>query len=58
MSKAAAFVVEDEEQDEYEDIDRDRPTLDPVERPSDERGDRPMRVPTPTRWGPRRGRTR
>jgi len=48
---------EEELEDDYEYND-DRPTLDPVDRPSDERGERPTRAPVSPRWGPRRGNTR
>jgi len=48
---------EEELEDDYEYND-DRPTLDPVDRPSDERGERPTRPPVSPRWGPRRGNTR
>ena len=48
---------EDDLEDDYEYND-DRPTLDPVDRPSDERGERPNRAPVSPRWGPRRGNTR
>jgi len=48
---------EEELEDDYEYND-DRPTLDPVDRPSDERGERPTRAPVTPRWGPRRGNTR
>jgi hypothetical protein len=50
-------VDEDELEDDYEYND-DRPTLDPVERPTDERGERPNWAPVSPRWGPRRGNTR
>jgi hypothetical protein len=50
-------VDEEDLEDEYEYND-DRPTLDPVDRPTDERGDRPTRAPVSPRWGPRRGNTR
>ena len=48
---------EEELEDDYEYND-DRPTLEPVDRPSDERGERPVRAPVAPRWGPRRGNTR
>jgi len=50
-------VDEEELEDDYEYND-DRPNLDPVDRPTDERGDRPTRAPVSPRWGPRRGNTR
>jgi hypothetical protein len=50
-------IDEEELEDDYEYND-DRPTLDPVDRPSDERGERPTRAPVSPRWGPRRGNTR
>ena len=49
---------DDEEfEDDFEYSD-ERPTLDPLERPTDERGERPSRAPVSPRWGPRRGNTR
>ena len=58
MHKTAAAVLEDdEEQDEYDDAHDERPTLDPVERPSDERGERPTR-PSGTRMATRRWKSR
>ena len=50
-------IDEEELEDDYEYND-DRPNLDPVDRPTDERGDRPTRAPVSPRWGPRRGNTR
>ena len=46
-------VLDDE--DEYDEYNDDRPHLDPVDRPTDERGERPMRTPASNpRWGPNR----
>jgi len=58
MGKAAALQSQDEDEDEYYEINDDRPTVEPNPRPTDERGERPMRTPTSSRWGPRRGNSR
>jgi hypothetical protein len=47
---------EDEFDDDFEYID-ERPNVYPVERPTHERNERPMRAPVSPRWGPARGRT-
>ena len=57
MSKSAA-VLEDEEQDEYYEYDDERPNLEPTERPTDQRGERPMREQVTSRWGPNRRNSR
>jgi hypothetical protein len=57
MGKTAALQRQEEEDEEYYEVNDERPNLEPVERPSDERGERPMRPP-PSRWGPRRGKGR
>jgi len=57
MSKSAA-VLEDEEQDEYYEYDDERPSLEPTERPTDQRGERPMRAQVTSRWGPNRRNSR
>jgi hypothetical protein len=50
-------VLDDE--DEYYEYNDDRPNLEPVHRPTDERGDRPMRMPSSNpRWGPNRRNSR
>jgi hypothetical protein len=51
-------VEEDEEQDEYYEYNDDRPTPDPVDRPTVQRSERPMRTPALPRMGPSRQRTR
>jgi hypothetical protein len=54
---ADGAVLEDE--DEYYEYNDDRPNLEPVSRPTDERGERPMRTPTSNpRWGPSRRNSR
>lgn len=58
MMKPAALQRHDEDDEEYYEINDDRPNLEPIERPSDERGERPMRPVAPSRWGPRRGKSR
>jgi hypothetical protein len=49
---------EEEELDDDFDYNDDRPNLDPVERPTDERGERPTREQVSPRWGPKRNRGR
>ena len=51
-------TYEEEEQDEYYEYSDDRPTLDPHERPTEQRGERPMRLERSRAWGPGRQRTR
>ena len=58
MGTTAALQSHDEDDDEYYEINEDRPTVEPNPRPTDERGERPMRLSTPSRWGPKRGKTR
>jgi len=49
---------EEELEDDYEYND-DRPNLEPVDRPTDQRGERPMRGPSGNpRWGPNRRNSR
>jgi len=56
---AAAVVEEDEEQDEYYEYNDERPNLEPTDRPTDERGERPTRsTPVSPRWGPSRRNSR
>jgi hypothetical protein len=49
---------EDEDLDDDYDFNDDRPNLDPVERPTDERGERPNRDYVSPRWGPKRNKGR
>ncbi len=58
MGTTATLQRHDEDDEEYYEVNDERPNLEPLERPSDERGERPMRPATTSRWGPRRGRTR
>jgi hypothetical protein len=58
MSNSAAAVVEEEEHDEYYEYEDERPSMEPVDRPTDERGERPMRTPISPRWGPNRRNSR
>ena len=58
MGKTATLQSQDEEDDEYYEVNDDRPSMESQPRPTDERGERPMRSPTSTRWGPRRGKSR
>jgi hypothetical protein len=55
---AAAVVEEDEEQDEYYEYNDERPNLEPPDRPTDERGERPTRSRVSPRWGPGRTKSR
>lgn len=48
---------EDEYDDDY-DYNDERPNLIPVERPTDERGERPSREQVSPRWGPKRNKGR
>ena len=51
--------VLDDDTDDYYEYNDDRPNVIPVERPTDERGERPMRGPASNpRWGPNRRNTR
>jgi hypothetical protein len=57
-SQGADGAVLDDE-DEYYEYNDDRPNLEPVDRPTDERGERPMRGPSGNpRWGPNRRNSR
>ena len=58
MTLALRKREEDEEQDEYYEIDDERPNFEPTERPSDQRGERPMRTQVTSRWGPNRRNSR
>jgi hypothetical protein len=58
MGKTATLQRQEEDDEEYYEVNDERPNLEPLERPSDERGERPMRPASPSRWGPRRGRSR
>jgi hypothetical protein len=54
---ADGAVLDDE--DEYDDYNDERPNFEPVERPTDQRGERPMRGPSGNpRWGPNRRNSR
>ncbi|HEY1326648.1 MAG TPA: hypothetical protein VGI14_06900 [Casimicrobiaceae bacterium] len=57
MERATA-TYEDDEHDEFYEYNDERPTLDPQERPTDQRGERPMRVERGRAWGPSRQRSR
>jgi hypothetical protein len=49
---------QDELEDEYYEYNDDRPTLEPVERPTVDRCERPMRTPAGSRMGPSREKAR
>ncbi|HTI46210.1 MAG TPA: hypothetical protein VMB76_06610 [Casimicrobiaceae bacterium] len=51
-------TYEEEEQDEYYEYNDERPSLDPEERPTEQRGERPMRLERSRAWGPGRQRSR
>ncbi len=56
--KRSDGTVYDEEFEDYDDYPDERPGIEPVERPTDQRGERPMRIPERTRTGPSRKRSR
>jgi hypothetical protein len=51
-------AYEEEEQDEYYEYNDERPSLGPQERPTEPRGERPMRLERTRAWGPARQRSR
>ena len=55
---AAGNRSDEELTDDYDEYDDERPTLDPVERPTEARAERPMRHATGSRMGPSRNRSR
>jgi hypothetical protein len=57
-SGGTAALPDEDVEDEYYEYNDDRPTLDPVERPTDQRGERPMRPTTGSRRGPIRRKFR
>lgn len=56
MDRIATY--EDDEQDEYYEYNDERPSLDREERPTDQRGEHPMRTRPSRAWGPSRQRAR